>query len=351
MLRERYEKKAGLKPCGIHTAIGHINELWRWKDIPYLKDNEGMLPPFIIAVGSRVRVKKAPDVLRLKEPVFIDEVAREEAGLDAYGRVALLVGIFEGRKIAFPLAVVETQMGCPATQINLKEVLYYAKDCGYCLGGTTIKSDGIYVIRAGTAAGVNSFFSSELRLSIGDLAIANENYGSVGAIIQSRISILNFAGVQVSEKADALRKSLAEQGLFTSHDFMSLKTVCSSRLVFHIQAAANELKLRNIVGANFTKDSLYAEMNEESFAWLRDNYSIVSTEMEQMVIDILAAEFRKQGIPVYSGLISALIGAIPGKSFPENEDEKRAACEAEENALRVAARAFERIAESINAIC
>lgn len=351
MLRERYEKRAKLKPCGIHTAIGHINEFWRWKDIPYLKDNEGMLPPFIIAVGSRVRVKKAPDVLGLKEPVFVDEVAREKAGLDAYGRVAVLVGVFEGKNKTFPLAVVETQMGCPATQINLKEILYYATDDSYSFGNTTIKTDGVYVIRAGTAAGVNSLSFGELRLSIGDLAIANESYGSVGAIVQSTLSVLNFTGINISNKADALRKSLAEQGLFTSHDFMNLRTTCSPRLVFYLQAAANDLKLRHIVGANFTKDSLYAEMDEESFAWLRDNYGIVSTEMEQMVIDLLAAEFRKHDIPVYSGLISALIGAIPGKSFPENEDEKRAACEAEENALRVAARAFERIVESINAGC
>jgi len=67
-----------------------------------------------------------------------------------------------------------------------------------------------------------------------------------------------------------------------------------------------------------------------------------------MVVDVVASEFRKEGVPVYSGLVSALIGVIPGKSFPEMEEEKRSAKEAEENAIRVAARAFEKIAESLN---
>jgi len=349
MLREEYERRANLKPVGIHTAVGHINELQRWKDIPYLNENNGMLPPFIIAVGSRVRVKKSIDVLGMKKPVFIDEAAKEKIGLDAYGRIAMLVGIVEGKNIAFPLAVVETQMGCPAIQINLLETVYYANDKSYFFDDKQIKSDGIYVVRAGTAAGVNSLSPSEVKLSIGDLALANESYGSVGAIIQSTLSVLNFVETGVSEKVDLLRKTLANHmSLFMSHDNKSLRTVCSPRLLLQLQIAADELRFRNIVGANFVKDSLYAEINEKDFAWLRDNYGVVSTEMEQMVVDVVASEFRKEGVPVYSGLVSALIGVIPGKSFPEMEEEKRSAKEAEENAIRVAARAFEKIAESLN---
>src|SRR5271157_1824116 len=108
-----------IEPLGAHTCLGHLHSLRKWKDIPYLKENHGMLPPFIIAVGSRVRVAKAPEILGLKDPVFLDETARATVGLSAYGRVAMVVGLFEKAGIQTPIAVVETQMGCSATQINL----------------------------------------------------------------------------------------------------------------------------------------------------------------------------------------------------------------------------------------
>ena len=145
-----------LKPCGIHTAIGHVNELRRAKDIPYLRENNGKLPPFIIAVGSRVRVEKAKDILDLKKAVLVDEIAKEKIGLEAYGRTRVMVGILEGERIALPIAIAETQMGCPATQIIVRELLYYASENGYFINGTSIKSDGVYIIRAGTAGGVNN---------------------------------------------------------------------------------------------------------------------------------------------------------------------------------------------------
>jgi len=308
-----------------------------------------MLPPFITAVGSRARVKKAPSVLNMKDPVFIDEEALKKFGLNAYGRVSMLIGIIEYERLSVPIAVVETQMGCPATQINLRETLYFARDDGYNVNGTEIKSDGIYVVRAGTCAGVNSFSPSERKISIGHIVITNENYGSIGAIIQSTLSALNFVGINVSEKIDVLRKILSEhRTLFMSHDEQNLRTICSVRLLLRLQEAADVLGLKNVVGPNFTKDSLYAEIKDEGFAWLRENYGVVSTEMEEAVIDVLAAEFRKEGVEVHSGLISAVIGAIPGKSFPETEEEKRLAHEAENNTLRVTATAFCEIAKSLN---
>ncbi|MEM4359382.1 MAG: hypothetical protein QXT45_02515 [Candidatus Bilamarchaeaceae archaeon] len=343
------EKRKALKPLGTHTAVGRLHELDKWKDVPYLKDNNGMLPPFIIAVGSRERVKKAPDVLQIKDPAFIDEIAQEIAGLDAYGRVALLVGVVKGR-IEFPLAIVETQMGCPATQINLKEILYFTRDDGYSWNKKKIKTSGIYVVRAGTAGGVNSHSSDNFAMSIGDIAIGTESYGSIGAILQSKLSILDFASVNAVERTGRCIKDVIRNSLYVSHDLKYLKTLASVDLLCHLKAAAEELKLNAIAGPNFTKDSLYAEMGEEKFAELRNAYGVISTEMEQMIIDVVAAEFREKGIYVGSGLVSAIIGAIPGKSFPETEKEKRAAKEAEANTLRLAAKAFERIAQNLSPV-
>ncbi len=343
MSEERIKGKERLKPLGIHTAVGHLHELEKWKDIPYLKDNEGMLPPFMIAVGSRVRVKKAVYVLGMKNPIFLDEEALARFGLEAYGRISMLIGVVEHDGFPVPLSVVETQMGCPATQINLKEALYFTREDGYNLNGRWIKSNGIYVVRAGTCGGVNSFSPSKAKVSIGDIVIANESYGLVGAIMQSALSKLSFAGIDLME-------AVAEnQGLSISNDRRYLKTECSKELIEYLKKAAKSLGLDNIVvGPNFTKDSLYAEMGEEEFAKLRDDYGIVSTEMEEMMIDVIASEFRREGITVHSGLVIAAVGAIPGKSFAETEEEKKAASEAENNTLRIAARTFGEIAKLLN---
>ncbi len=344
--------KTPMRPpiLGSHTCVGLLHELGRWKDIPFLKDNDGMLPPFIIAVGSRVRVQCSPGALKLRGARFIDEEAKERVGLKAYGRVSMTLGSIRSSKngIDVPVAVVETQMGCSATQINLKEVLHYARSDGYNLNGGFVKSDGIYVIRAGTCAGVNSHSPSEIKVGIGDLLIATESYGSIGALIQSTLHSLNYTGVNIAEKADALRKLVSEFGnLRLSHDSQSLTTSASPRLVLRLQRAADDLGLKNLVGPNFAKDSLYAEIGEDGFAMLRDTYGVVSTEMEAPAIDVLAGEFRRAGIPVYSGLVSAAVGAIPGKSFAETPKEKKAASDAERNALRVAARALSDIAQDI----
>src|SRR5512143_2616904 len=289
---------------GSHTCVGLLHELKRWKDIQFLKDNEGMLPPFIIAVGSRVRVKCSPQALGMKDAAFLDDEAHEQVGIKAFGRVAMTVGTIAlpKTKLLVPIAVVETQMGCSATQINLKEVLHYARADGYNVNGSFVKSDGIYVIRAGTCAGVNSHSPSEIAVNIGDVLIATDSYGSIGALIQSTLQSLNYTGINVAEKADALRKLISEYGnLRLSHDGQSLATSASNRVVLRLQRAADDLRVKNLVGPNFAKDSLYAEIGEDGFAMLRDTYGIISTEMEAPAVDALAGEFRKAGIPVYSG--------------------------------------------------
>jgi uridine phosphorylase len=339
-----------LKPCGIHTAVGHINELRRAHEIPYLRENNGKLPPFIIAVGSRVRVEKAKDILNLKEAVLVDEIAKEKIGLEAYGRTRVMVGIFEGMRITLPIVIAETQMGCPATQIIVRELLYYASEKGYVVDGIPIKSDGIYIIRAGTAAGVNNdLHSSDLALSIGDVVIASENYGSIGAVIQSYLSILHFGSADMGKKVEELKAFLeAERGIILSEDHLTLKTRCSRNVVHTLKLVSEILGLEAVVGANFTKDSLYAEADEKSFVELRKRYGVMSTEMEAFMIDAVAHEFNKCGVHVESGLVSAIVGVIPGKSFAESDEEKQKAKKAEENALLIAAYALEMIADSVS---
>jgi uridine phosphorylase len=333
------KRREAVKPLGIHTSMGYLHEFKKlkfrkWKDIPYLRENEGMLPPYIIAVGSRTRVMRAGKTLGLREPVFIDNESLIQNGLSMYGRTSFLVGVLEIDGLALPITIAETQMGCPATQIILRELMYYSRASGYEFFGQSIKSSGMQVIRAGTCAGVNSFDPDKMKVEIGDILIGTESFGSIGALIQSNVKMLEFMGLPRPIERGEL------SGLNFSHDGHHLKTSCSWALVKNLEGAAEGLGFKTKTGANFTKDSLYAEMSEDTFADLRDKYGTISTEMEQLVIDTLAADFRKAGINVDTGLILAAIGAIPGKSFPETREEQKKASEAEENILKIAARAF-----------
>ncbi|MCP4648422.1 MAG: nucleoside phosphorylase [bacterium] len=330
-----------LKPLGVHTAVGHVQNFDKWKKLPFLQRNNGKVPPFIISVGSRTRVLQAPFLLGMKLHSFIDEEAKEKFGLSDYGRVSICIGIVESKGKTFPLMVAESQMGCPAAQINIKELLYHANPEGYHFAGTDYSSDGIYIIRAGTCGGVNSHKRIQPIMEIGDIAIATESIGSIGAILQSKLGMLAFAGIPIPQEAKR-----SEYAQFTK-DGEYLFTSPSSDTIAAIASAAKEHGIKFSTGPNFTKDSLYAEMGEDDFAALRDRYGVISTEMEQMVLDTLASEFTNEGIPVHSALVSAVIGAIPGKSFPETEEEHRAAANAEKKAVILAKEALGEIASRL----
>jgi len=347
MIKKQIDRTA-VMPLGNHTALGYLQESERFKEIPYLKLNDGKAPPWIIAVGDRRRVWKSIPLLKLRDAVLIDDEARKRFGEDESGRVALVVGIIEREGFRMPICVIETQMGCSGTQINLKELTYYSNETGYKLWGKKIQSDGIYIVRAGTCAGVNSRNKSEFQVNIGDLFIATETYGTVGALIQSIIGKIHFVGDVKEHMQQFMEIMRQHQILDLGYLGENLRTTCSPRLVLQLQHAADRRGLKNYAGPNFSKESLYAELGEDGFAALRDSYGVISTEMEQMVVDALAGEFRKAGISVHSGLISAAIGAIPGKSFPVTVEDKRLAKEAEQNALIVAADTLFNIAKGLN---
>ena len=70
---------------------------------------------------------------------------------------------------------------------------------------------------------------------------------------------------------------------------------------------------------------------------MRDQYGVMCTEMEQVIIDMLAAQYRADGHKqVLSGLVAGGIGVIPGASFTEGLDTEAV----EESILRVAALAL-----------
>jgi uridine phosphorylase len=316
-----------MRPLGIHTSVGHLQKFNKWKEISFLKDNSGRVPPFIISVGSRARVFHSANFLKFREKALIDVEAMDKFGIPCFGRVALLVGLAESKAGTFPLMVAESQMGCPAAQINMRELLYFANPEGYNASGNFYPSDSVYVIRAGTCAGVNGSDPESHQMEIGDLAISRFSIGSIGAALQSNYGLLDFAG----------RSSTLEQETIpATKDKKYLSTVPSPGLARALEEKANCFGLRFAAGANFSKDSLYAEMEEQDFMQLRDRYGVISTEMEQVIIDMLASDFSSAGMPVQSALIAAVVGAIPGRSFPGTKEEYEAAAKAEENALMLA---------------
>ena len=313
---------------GKHTAIAHVTpEIW--SQIPYLKDNNGALPPFVLAVGDARRLQIACETLPLKNIVSLHSEVEKLVGLKGRGRVDLILATYEHEHKSVPLLLVETQMGMPATEINLREVLAHCSQ-EYQIGDQKLKTNGLFIIRAGTAGGINTIDDTQPKLVVGDLINAQFSIGWSGALIES-LAGLNFASPEVLFN---FQKNWKKAGHSFTNDNKYPLGKSSDSVVTAISGSAKELNLRCFEGGNFSKDSLYAEMNDEAFIKLRKRYNVMSTEMEQIIVCKLMSDFALHNIILKTGMVSGVIGTIPGASFAKEYDE------VEKNVLRVAARAL-----------
>jgi nucleoside phosphorylase len=80
-------------------------------------------------------------------------------------------------------------------------------------------------------------------------------------------------------------------------------------------------------GGNVTKDSLYAERSDDIFVDLCRTENCRTTEMELSAIAVTAHEHETS-----FGMISAIVGVLPGSSFAQNQKIRTVA---EEKALRI----------------
>ena len=95
-----------------------------------------------------------------------------------------------GTVASIPVLVVETQMGSPATQIIMNEILSDQLTSNeYRIGSKRITLPHKIVIRVGTAGGINC--ESIPVIKVGDVVNATHSIGATGAIIQS-LSRLDF---------------------------------------------------------------------------------------------------------------------------------------------------------------
>jgi uridine phosphorylase len=338
---------------GRHTAASWLAETGKMKDVcPILAANEGKLPPFIIFFGDRRRVIATAQHLNMRDVVRLDLVSERFFGLDGSGRVNLAFGLYGPEDKPIPLLLAETQMGCPPNQIILRELVPLTSTKGYVVKTATkekkIGDKSISIVRAGTAGGINFSAPGSVRaayddnyftrVAVGDVVVADKTTGHIGAVLQS-LGIMNPFG---AGSRKSYIEGLVSLGIYLDNDYPMMR--CSPALVTALLNSAKALGLVTHIGTNLSKDSLYAEANEDIFIQFRSRLGVLSTEMEQTLICFEAARYKKEhGIDLQVGLISALVGLVPGGSFASGDDETRAKV-AEKSILTAAADALHNIA-------
>jgi uridine phosphorylase len=282
----------------------------------------------VLAVGDRRRVHAI--ARKLKNPVLLSETAarlsnpelssRELLSAVEFGRVAMAIGTYKEA----PILVVETQMGAPATQIIMNEILSDQLTSNeYRVGGRRIALRHKVVIRVGTAGGINCKNCSAIRP--GDVVNATHSIGATGATMQA-LARLDFWNPGAYDEFQRKWKSLGTTFTITREGHPRVE--CSKEIVGAIRKAGTRFaKKAYHEGGNVTKDSLYAERSEDIFLELCRNENCRTTEMELSTVAVSAYERR-----VSFGMISAIVGVLPGSSFAENPATRRAA---EERAVSI----------------
>jgi len=227
-----------------------------------------------------------------------------------------------GTFASVPLLVVETQMGSPATQIILSEVLSDQLTSNeYRVGGKKRSLPHKVVIRVGTAGGINCEGLPLVR--VGDVVNATHSVGATGATMQS-LSRLDFWKPEAFEEFQSKWSKLGSNFTITRGGHPRVE--CSGDVVEAIETAGRQLAKNTYhKGGNVTKDSLYAERSNDMFVELCRTENCRTTEMELSAIAVTAHEHQ-----TLFGMISAIVGVLPGSSFTQNQKIKRVA---EEKAL------------------
>jgi len=331
---------------GRHSTLSYLIHQPRvWKRIPYLRENEGHAPPLVLAVGDRRRVYAI--AYRLKKPVLLPETAARLSGQSIsekelrstpeFGRVAMAIGLASS---SVPVLVVETQMGAPATQIIMNEVLSDdLTSTSYRVGNSRTDLPHKIVIRVGTAGGINC--DGKPTINVGDIVNATHSIGATGAVIQSLLR-LDFWRPGAFEEFRRQWIGLGPDFTITAEGHPRVE--CSRDIVEALDSAGQRLAAGAYHrGGNITKDSLYAELSADTFLDLCRMHNCRSTEMELSAIAISARNNN-----AHFGMVSAIVGLLPGASFAESEKTKTMT---EQRSLRVALDAVKNIASQKRRLC
>jgi len=304
---------------GRHTTLAYLTDKRKiWRRIPYLRENGGHAPPIVLAVGDRRRVHTISRLLR--KSVQIPEASAELSNphtraLDLpltaeFGRVAMAIGLVS----SIPILVVETQMGAPATQIIMNEVLSdELTSTEYRIGRNRVSLPQKVVIRIGTAGGINC--GDMPRIAVGDIVNATHSIGVTGAVMQS-LSRLDFWRSEASEAFCTRWTSLGSAFTITNGNHPRVE--CSRNVIEALNGSGAKLAKRSYhEGGNVTKDSLYAELSPDMFMHLCRTENCRTTEMELSAIAVAA---QQHGATF--GMISAIVGVLPDAPFGGSEERK-----------------------------
>ena len=188
------------------------------------------------------------------------------------------------------------------------------------------------MIRVGTAGGINCEGAPPIKT--GDIVNATHSIGATGAVVQSLLC-LDFWRPSSIERFRGKWTSIGPDYTITEDGHPRVE--CSREVVEALNVAGERLAANNYhKGGNVTKDSLYAELTLGMFLDLCRTQNCRSTEMELSAIAVAAHE--KSAL---FGMVSAIVGVLPGPSFTESE---RTKATAEQRSLRVALEAVKIIA-------
>ena len=274
---------------GRHTCLPWLFESDALSAVPLLSSRAA--PRDVIVVGDRRRVAR---VLRhLDDAMDLSAFSGENIGELAAGRVAVGVGTTG----SLPVLVVETQMGGPAVEIIVREIL-----------DESFHPDGPRsIIRVGTCG------TLEVEGKVPPLCIGSHATGWSNTIEQTERGVL--AGWEDGSDPPVLE--------------------CTPEVIKAMQAAAAEIApgVFAATGGAFSKDSLYSEQDTEFAAILR-RLGCVATEMEISTIGPLA-----QRLGVAWGCVLASGGVVPdGPWLPPDEIARN-----EDRAIEVALSAIRRL--------
>ncbi|MBM3228810.1 nucleoside phosphorylase [Candidatus Parvarchaeota archaeon] len=296
------------------------------------------LPRYQILGGARSKP------LMIEQALGLTNVVREDAkdGKEV-GRVRIITGDYnyeiEGRKGTLRIAGGETLMGMSACDMTQREFAAAAQGVE--------EGKNVCQIRSGTSGGNNTMTLEPPVMGLGDIVISDQNIGSCGAIEQA----LGYFRQILPARAgtDDLKKFVSQWealgGSFTKDGrFLIMKN--SPAVTTALQDAAKGLGYKHHVASTFSKESLYGEDAQEIMFMLREKYNVLASEMEQLLNAFIAAYSKaKYEANILTGMVVAVIGAVPGPGFPDKNNKKEMAKqeETEVRAVKIAADALVRL--------
>lgn len=296
---------------GIHTCVPQLLSAPNIFLNTILRGNGGLLPPYSICMGDKRRVRFGASLFD-SGTATIFERAMLSNGKDC-GRVEIATGLYKGT----PIVLFEHQMGCPAVEIMMRELL--SDECmshKFTLDDHAFVSDAKYIIRIGTCGGINHQTTpSEEMIGMYDIIVTSHQVGVASTDVQAMTGHLNPCDPQYASGA---RQILEKYGYtIDEHNWpiAEVNKTWSNQLIESARKLVDpECKIH--LSGNVSKDSLYAETKEEAFTNMRKEQNVGSTEMEFSTIMKVCREFSiDKGISCRAAMIVVAVGVLPGESF------------------------------------